>query len=1202
MSKRSRKEVLGALYGPQRKRPRSTPESSKTPRVPIVIEDLNLRRKKSKLPTGRTLVPNVVASFNSAVRTDPPPVASSSRLPPLFAHTDTNDEHDPALFEGVVFEQLVEPERQRKTTTSYLTSWIPQRDLFLSEIIEREAPPSTLLCSICPQPLKWRCHDCFGEPVYCTACCNAAHKHSPFHRVSQWNGKTFYRSSLRKTGLILFMGHAGCPCPSIADRVLPSTYTTPSSSTWTTPTASPHESPHPLPSVPLPHLHARSEPDPSTIDRYMAMMDETNTEDAFGPFDFSNFHVPSSPPVPSPLHRASALRPVRTLSSPPMSPMGMEDISREHEHDPVRSLSRGSDVEVDDLLGDDDSDELMEFETAGITPSSLRYPKGRTHQGDPWFTIIDITGVHHLPVHFCDCDQVTPHHIQLLRSGLYPVTYDRPQTVFTFRVLEDFDLENLETKASAQRYYAKLRRLTCNAFPQTVPDRYREMLRIMREWRNLQSRKRAGIFGKDANKEISPGGLALFCPACPQPGINLPPDWKTDEVDDWKYMGTLLGDGNFKQEHLKMKYPEDDVPLSDGHGYMVGKAGFDDYMKVAPMPRSAAPTCHEHDAVRKQNVTRAHLDATGIGAIACGRHSCFVPHSVVNFQKGEGYRYMDYAFANALNYISFLLLFMLMYDIMCQWFPNFLSRLSAVQTLIKLRDGLALKCAIGLFHVHGHIKQCYPRYASTFIRGAGIVDGKIIETLWHILNDTASSARSMSWYHRQEYLDCHMADSNWKKLTRMVPTLLRKWYACGDQVSDSEEYFSQLSLHVGPARVAEWTKDEDRMQSQRDQNVEVMDEFDVEDDKVIFDLLVAPGKATVQRELAENEHDLNIPLGCSAWIALGLKLEEQQLEILNQVRKMDARASYDRQVSLQAKRRRLQTKIDSFVSQSEGFLGECDEVPQTIIDAEWSNEDEVTDDPVDAGVHSTDDIPNCEPVLPELISLPLPSSFPRDHRRGRLREVSLCELRLRQGQANDSLHNLRVAIAHRSFIFRSRIRKNSPTTGYSMRLRSYGDAHAIQMTIDHAAKVYRTTRTAMMLLGADDKILSTYKVLLKEDLASSTAVAEPNARGQSRVKLSWIWQTTSHSNNPEFLTEMLRVNWLRAKSRRDRWKEEKVLLRSELSWTMNYFTHNVNTWIDRSIDATPGIRCYALKQAITWQRFAHLAQKALTAIGTVTAQ
>ena len=45
----------------------------------------------------------------------------------------------------------------------------------------------------------------------------------------------------------------------------------------------------------------------------------------------------------------------------------------------------------------------------------------------------------------------------------------------------------------------------------------------------------------------------------------------------WKYMRTILGDGNFKQDHLKMKHPVDDIPLSDGHGFMVGSKDFDRY-------------------------------------------------------------------------------------------------------------------------------------------------------------------------------------------------------------------------------------------------------------------------------------------------------------------------------------------------------------------------------------------------------------------------------------------------------------------------------------------------------------------------------------------------------------------------------------------------------------------------------------------------
>ena len=47
-------------------------------------------------------------------------------------------------------------------------------------------------------------------------------------------------------------------------------------------------------------------------------------------------------------------------------------------------------------------------------------------------------------------------------------------------------------------------------------------------------------------------------------------------------MRTLVADGNFKQDHLKMKNPGDDISLSDGHGYMVGKESFERYLLSAP--------------------------------------------------------------------------------------------------------------------------------------------------------------------------------------------------------------------------------------------------------------------------------------------------------------------------------------------------------------------------------------------------------------------------------------------------------------------------------------------------------------------------------------------------------------------------------------------------------------------------------------------
>jgi hypothetical protein len=53
-------------------------------------------------------------------------------------------------------------------------------------------------------------------------------------------------------------------------------------------------------------------------------------------------------------------------------------------------------------------------------------------------------------------------------------------------------------------------------------------MRVSRQWRNLENRKQAG-FGHDQCKDLRPGDLAIFCPACPQPGLNLPDDWEHDE-------------------------------------------------------------------------------------------------------------------------------------------------------------------------------------------------------------------------------------------------------------------------------------------------------------------------------------------------------------------------------------------------------------------------------------------------------------------------------------------------------------------------------------------------------------------------------------------------------------------------------------------------------------------------------------------------
>ena len=89
--------------------------------------------------------------------------------------------------------------------------------------------------------------------------------------------------------------------------------------------------------------------------------------------------------------------------------------------------------------------------------------------------------------------------------------------------------------------------------------------------------------------------MAIFCGLCAQPGINLPEDWSKYEnrcvyrhcfleaTNIWfsknLFMQGFMMDGNFQAEHMRMKNPENDVPLSDGAGFMVSKKPYESHLK-----------------------------------------------------------------------------------------------------------------------------------------------------------------------------------------------------------------------------------------------------------------------------------------------------------------------------------------------------------------------------------------------------------------------------------------------------------------------------------------------------------------------------------------------------------------------------------------------------------------------------------------------
>ncbi|KAI6145616.1 hypothetical protein BKA82DRAFT_4016401 [Pisolithus tinctorius] len=114
-----------------------------------------------------------------------------------------------------------------------------------------------------------------------------------------------------------------------------------------------------------------------------------------------------------------------------------------------------------------------EWEDVDDVPPHMRQPIR-----SKYLTVIDVTGVHFIPVRWCQCEAAESFRLQLLRAKLFPATFEKPSTAFTFAVLDDF--------------------VTSGVFPHLVP----------------------------APKK---GELGLFCAACPQPGINVDPAEDLDQ-------------------------------------------------------------------------------------------------------------------------------------------------------------------------------------------------------------------------------------------------------------------------------------------------------------------------------------------------------------------------------------------------------------------------------------------------------------------------------------------------------------------------------------------------------------------------------------------------------------------------------------------------------------------------------------------------
>ncbi|RXW12053.1 hypothetical protein EST38_g13799, partial [Candolleomyces aberdarensis] len=508
-------------------------------------------------------------------------------------------------------------------------------------------------------------------------------------------------------------------------------------------------------------------------------------------------------------------------------------------------------------------------------PSGDRCLRPTAAWGDD-FVIIDCDQIHPVGLDFCGCGRSSKGQVeQLLERRLYPATVVNPKTAATFRVLETFELLQYESKLSTYEYYQTISRLTDNTGLHVPKDRYPTLLRIVHQWRHLKLLKRTGR-GHDPIRGVSetrPGECALLCPPCPHPGINLPEGWEDIERGlRFLYALNLALDANFRMKRKDCSSEAADPGLSKGYAYVVEESAFQEYLKKHENETEPKSTCSRHDAVNLADMRPGQgYASSGIATVECSRHNAKRPLAICDMQRGEKYCNMDYITILSIQ-LCFLKLYLISYDIVCQWFIHLFQRISQIDPSSPLlQSDVEIRFLVPKFHLPAHIPACRNRFAFMLTPGAALGDGEAPERGWGELNPLATSTREMGPGTRRDTLDYHFGDYNWRKIVRLGDSLFKKLKTATSDVAEHVIAHQELEATINPEKLRSWT--------------EAMTawELDPANSPNPYEVLVkTPTQAAVRRQMAEDEEkalakgvdvSLSDEVSPCSLIAMGIDLE-----------------------------------------------------------------------------------------------------------------------------------------------------------------------------------------------------------------------------------------------------------------------------------------------------------------------------------------
>ncbi|KAJ7051468.1 hypothetical protein C8F01DRAFT_1339499 [Mycena amicta] len=847
----------------------------------------------------------------------------------------------------------------------------------------------------------------------------------------------------------------------------------------------------------------------------------------------------------------------------------------------------------------------LHFERCTLKDLGLRIQLGHWHEcdracplpihsaGDD-FVLVDVHGVYEVGLDFCGCSSSGSMTTQLLRAGYYPATTTNPRTAATFRVLRHYEFSFYEAKSGVYEYYYSIARLTDNSGLLVVKDRYDEFLRMTKQWRSLQVLKRAGRgHCPDGIAGTQPGECALLCPACPQPGKNLPDDWKEKpEEKQFLYALFLAIDANFRLRRKDVSSEEKDPGFSEGWAFYCNVKEYLAHVKKHWDDRQPRSRCVAHDAVDKPD-----RDARGTAS----------------------YTNSDYMFFRSIV-SSNLIRFYVSYDIACQWHIHLWERMQRYDNELLTIDGSKRYFAflVPKFHLPAHIEECNITHSFHLTRFVGMTDGEAPERVWAATNPLAGSTMNMGPGSRRDTLDDFFNDQNHKKILALGRVMREKVKEAAPLVIQTRQALLDLEGGLEPATVAAWSK-----------MVEKWEGGCWEAPNPHRNPFQATGKddflAGVRYKLAE-EADAREAAGTESpgavrdgthvtqLIAGGLQLEEQQRTLKADGMALGVHATDRQRAGMLERSSKLRRKLFAWMDIQSQFF--------PIV-----NHLRVKDDEARALV-ATAHAQAVPGVAVTDIKLWLPSAI-----RGRpgannttddncTTEILRFEFRMRAGQCKEGLDSIRRNLLIRTHLYNL---KDRYTRGVKANTRANVKIRVVEERIRRAVALYHAAWQALKVLGdslGESKWRSTLKELKGDDVrgiprarfadparqrgGTSTQVAtdegasvldgDPSSAKRRRVSsrqaapaLSWIWLGQSVSRkegDPEENDEALRIEWARTRARALRWSEELDLLEEEMRRITEFLAWRAGWWESRiglktavDLAEAEGCEAYARRQA-----------------------